>query len=175
MRSFPLVAILSTILFGAARAQEVTIPDIPAQPEDVESIDGLIAAFYDVISGPAGAPRDWGRDATLYLPGIAFTPAGVDSAGRPRAAAVAKDDWVREADPFLTQSGFVEREIHRVTKRFGNIAQVWSTYEWETADGQTGRGVNSIHLYHDGARWWITHATWDSERHDNPIPPEYLP
>lgn len=163
---------------AAARAQDlppVEIPAVPPDPADVESIEGIVAAFYETISGPVGAPRDWGRDATLYLPGIAFTPAEIGPDGRPRARTTPKDDWVQEADAFLVGSGFMERELHRETLRFGNIAQVWSTYEWETADGKRGRGINSIHLFHDGDRWWITHATWDSERPDNPIPEIYLP
>ncbi len=160
------------------RAQEppaVEIPEVPARAEDVTTIDGIIAAWYEVISGPVGAPRDWGRDATLYLPGIAFTPVEAGPDDTYFTTTVAKNDWVREADPFLVESGFVEREIHRVTHRFGGIAHVWSTYEWETAHGRSGRGINSIHLFYDGQRWWITHATWDSERPENPIPPEYLP
>jgi hypothetical protein len=173
-------ALLVFLFVGASssRAQDpspVEIPVIPADPADVASIDGIVTAFYDVISGPVGAPREWGRDETLYLPGITFTPAGIGSDGRPRARTTSKGDWVQEADAFLVGSGFVERELHRETLRFGNIAQVWSTYEWETADGKRGRGINSIHLFHDGDRWWITHATWDSERPDNPIPDPYLP
>jgi hypothetical protein len=45
-------------------------------------------------------------------------------------------------------------------------------------DGQgreLGRGVNSIQLFWDGTRWWISGVAWDDERADNPIPPELLP
>ena len=83
--------------------------------------------------------------------------------------------FVDRSDAWLVENGFVEREIHRETRRFGNMAHVWSTYEWVTEDGATGRGINGIHLYHDGSRWWITHATWDAEREGAPIPAEYLP
>ncbi len=73
--------------------------------------------------------------------------------------------------------GFFEREVHRVTKRFGNIVHVFSTYENSTtAHGPIeGRGVNSIQLFWDGSRWWIAGATWEDERPDNPIPAELLP
>lgn len=172
MRALLCTAVLVLAGAAAARAQEVAIPEVPARPEDVTTLDGIIAAFYEVISGPPGAPRDWGRDATLYLPGIAFTVSEEPGSG---PITVPKDDWVKDADPVLVELGFEEREIHRVTKQFGRVANVWSTYEWETADGRTGRGINSIQLFHDGERWYITHATWDSERPDNPIPPEYLP
>ncbi|HYX69499.1 MAG TPA: hypothetical protein VE825_10230, partial [Terriglobales bacterium] len=67
--------------------------------------------------------------------------------------------------------------IHRETRRYGNIAQVWSTYESrQKADGPViARGINSLELYWDGTRWWVASAVWDGERKDNPIPKEYLP
>jgi hypothetical protein len=174
---------VAAILFAAvpARAQEVapnavTVPEVEPLTEDVTTIDGIVAAFYEVISGPPGQPREWGRDATLYLEPMWFTIASVDpETGTPGARTISKQQFVDESDAFLVESGFEEREVHRETRRFGNIAHVWSTYEWTTADGQAGRGINGIHLFHDGTRWWITHATWDSEREDNPIPAEYLP
>lgn len=154
---------------------EVEIPEVDPLPADVSTIDGIVTAFYEVISGPAGAPRDWGRDATLYLPGITFTPATVDAGtGAPRARTVAKEAWIRAADPWLVEHGFVEREIGRSVTRFGNVAHVWSAYAWESGDGETGRGVNGLHLYWDGERWWITHATWDDERAENPIPEAWI-
>jgi hypothetical protein len=75
------------------------------------------------------------------------------------------------------RNGFFERELHRVTRRFGNVVHVFSTYEFRaTEDGPVqGRCVNSIQLFWDGNRWWIANATWDSERPDNPIPPDLLP
>lgn len=173
---------VAAILLAAlpARGQEapprVTVPQVDPRPEDVTTIDGIVAAFYEVISGPAGEPRDWGRDATLYLEPMWFTIASVDpETGTPMARTISKQQFVDESDAFLVESGFEEREIHRETRRFGNVAHVWSTYEWSTDDGRNGRGINGIHLFHDGARWWITHATWDSEREGNPIPDEFLP
>ena len=144
---------------------------VQADPADVGTIDGIVAAFYDVISGPMGEPRQWDRDATLYWPGTVFTVLA-DSAGSFQNVTPA--EFAREEDRFLVESGFVEREAHRETHTFGRVAQVWSTYEWQTADGSSGRGINGIHLFHDGERWWITHATWNNENEDRPIPPEYL-
>ena len=85
--------------------------------------------------------------------------------------------YVEGANDFFVAEGFVEKEIHRVTKRFGNFAHVFSTYEFSTS-GKTkikGRGVNGIQMFFDGARWWISAVTWDEERPDNPIPKEFLP
>lgn len=151
-------------------------PPMEARAEDVESLDGIIAAFYDVISGDAGVPRQWDRDATLYLPGITFTVVSRDpETGAVRPRTIPKQAFIDQSDPFLVREGFHEWEIHRVVTRFGAVAHAWSTYEWRMGDGRTGRGVNGIHLVHDGDRWWISHATWDQESPDNPIPELFLP
>jgi len=49
---------------------------VAANPADVESIDAIIAAAYDGISGPAGKKRDWDRERSLYLPGARLIPTG---------------------------------------------------------------------------------------------------
>jgi len=75
-------------------------------------------------------------------------------------------------------TGFFEREISRRTDCFGNICQVFSTYESRhSATDATPfqRGINSIQLLRDGNRWWIASVVWDVERADNPIPAAYLP
>ena len=45
-----------------------TVDSIPAAAADVSSIDGIVAALYDVISGPAGQSRNWDRMRTLFIP-----------------------------------------------------------------------------------------------------------
>lgn len=143
------------------------------RPEDVATIDGIITAFYDVVSGPAGAPRQWQRDSTLYIPRVRFVAMDVRG-GKPVAAVMDHAEFVAGYNRAFVDRGFFEREVRRVTKRFGNIAHVFSSYEYRmTENGPVqGRGVNSIQLYWDGVRWWIASATWDDERPDNPIPAE---
>lgn len=158
-------------------AQKVNVATIPADPKDVGTVDGMIKAFYEVISGPAGKPRDWSRDRTLYIPDMRFVSMDVDSTGKPVANIMSHQQFVERSDPGLVKNGFYEEEIHRVTRSFGNITHVFSTYTMRsTPDGKVfGRGVNSIQLFWDGKRWWIANATWDDERKDNPIPKDFLP
>ena len=151
----------------------VTAQSLAARPEDVATLDGIIKAFYDVISGPAGQPRQWQRDSTLYVPRVQFVAMGVEN-GKPTAAVMDHGQFARAYNSAFVNRGFFERETKRVANRFGNIAHVFSAYEYratETGPVQ-GRGVNSIQLYWDGTRWWIASATWDDERPDNPIPAE---
>ncbi len=149
-------------------------PAVAARPEDVATLDGIVAAFYDVICGPAGVPRQWERDATLWIPVALHTFTHPD--GRPGFSSLDREAYIRRTDPIVLD-GFFEREIHRITHRFGRLAHVLSTYEArrEENGAVVMRGVNSIQLMNDGARWWILAAAWDRESPSNPLPKEYLP
>jgi len=160
----------------AAIAQETWELSRQAAEADVATLDGIIAAFYDVVSGPAGEARDWARDSTLYLPGVRFVVISRAADGSSIARNFDHGTWASGSAASL-ENGFFEREIHRTTRRFGPMADVFSTYEWTTAEHGPvgGRGVNSIQLFHDGQRWWITGAMWANEEPGQPIPPRYLP
>jgi len=162
---------------GPKAATHVDVPNIAPRAEDVGSIDGMMKAFYEVISGPAGQPRQWSRDRSLYIEDIRFVSMSEDKAGHAHANVVSHPQYVDESNAILLKEGFYESEIHRVTQKFGNIAHVFSTYESRfKADGPViARGINSIELFYDGKRWWIASAVWDDERPGNPILPEYLP
>lgn len=54
------------------RAAHVGVGAAEALRSDVATIDGIVKAYYDVISGPAGRPRQWARDRTLYIPDVRF-------------------------------------------------------------------------------------------------------
>lgn len=157
--------------------KHVEVPTISPRAEDVATIDGIMKAFYDVISGAAGQARQWSRDRTLYIADIRFVAMSEDKAGKPVAHVVSHQQFVDASNAILVKDGFYESEIHRVTQKFGNIAHVFSTYESRnTKDGPViARGINSVELFYDGKRWWVASNTWDDERADNPIPAEYLP
>ena len=165
----------STLEFQCERdLKAVEISVIEANPQDVSTVDGIIKAFYEVISGGKGVARQWSRDRTLYTPDVRFVSMSAEN-GKIRADVMNHYRYVNNSNEFLLTQGFVEREINRVTRRFGNLAHVFSTYEWFTEDKKSsGRGVNSIELFWDGTRWWISAVTWDEERKDNPIPKEFL-
>ncbi len=172
----PMWATVPALLLAAGMRAQVPVPTVAPRAADVATMDGIIGAFYDVISGPAGQPRQWARDRTLYIAGVRFVSLDVRE-GRPVASVMDHQQFVDRTDAGFVRDGFFEREIHRVTHRFGNLAHVFSTYEMRRTPGGPvfGRGVNSIELFWDGTRWWIAAAVWDDERLDNPIPPELLP
>jgi len=146
-----------------------------AKREDVESIEGIVKALYEVVSGPAGS-RDWKRERTLLYPGARLMPTRPEGAG-----AVVDvfdcDGYIASRSPFFAANDFYEMEVAHRIERFGNIAHVWSTYEYRRAPDAAphGRGINSIQLFHDGDRWWVLSVLWDNERSGNPLPEEYQP
>ena len=173
-----LAAAALVVVPGLLRAQSPTDTTPPrANPADVASADAIIAALYDVISGPAGQARDWNRFRSLFAPGARLIPSRRPTGAAPRPVAMTPDEYAQRAAPGLTTNGFFEREIGRSMDRFGSIAQVFSAYESKRAASDPkpfARGINSIQLFDDGTRWYVVTIFWDSERPDNPIPDKYL-
>ena len=148
----------------------------PANPADVATMDSTIAALYDVISGPAGK-RDWDRFRSLFIPGARLIPTGRRPTGEVGSRVSTVDEYAQRAGAFFETAGFYEREAARKTEVFGNIAQVFSTYESRHAKDDAKpfqRGINSIQLMNDGKRWWIVTVFWQGEDEKNPLPQKYL-
>jgi hypothetical protein len=149
----------------------------PAQPQDVESLDAIIDALYDVISGPAGHKRDWDRMRSLFVPDARLIPTGPRQGGGYATRVLSVDDYIRLSGAVLERDGFFEREIGRVTERYGNVVHAFSTYDSKRAledEKPFMRGINSIQAVNDGTRWWIVTVLWEAERPDNPLPEKYL-
>ena len=157
--------------------QSAAVRTPTADPADVASIDAIIRAVYDVISGPAGQRRNWDRMRSLFVPGARLIPTGRRPDGTRRITVWTVDEYITTVGPGLERGGFFERELARRTERFGNIAHAFSTYDSRRAasDPQPfARGINSFQLWNDGARWWIVSIFWEGERPDNPIPTRYM-
>jgi hypothetical protein len=155
---------------------------LAVNPADAASIDGIIAAAYDSISGPAGRKRDWSRLRSLFIPGARLIPTAknageVNAHGEIAPQVMDIDGFIARIGDYVEKNGFFEREIARRTEQFGHIAHVWSTYESrQRADDPEPfmRGVNSIQLFYDGSRWWIVSIYWQHESTEHPIPAKYL-
>ena len=82
------------------------------------------------------------------------------------------EDFIERATGIFAKEGFYESALVSEPQRFGNMAEVLSSYESRHAPGEKPfqRGVNSFQLVYDGQRWWVLSITWDSERADNPLP-----
>lgn len=148
-----------------------TTPDYAVRSEDVSSIDGIMKAYYEVVSGPANTPRDIARDLSLHHPKAQVFPLLYNKQGKPELLVFAVKEF-HEWGKSIYDAGFYESEVKREVSQFGHSYQIWSTYETRTTpDGPVvGRGINNIQLYFDGQRFWIISETWDSERPDRAIP-----
>ena len=150
----------------------------PGRSADVSSPEALVAAVYDVISGPAGAKRDWDRFRSLFAEGARLIPTGIRPAGDFGPFVYDPDGYVRRAEPVFERTGFYEKGVASRTERFGHVAHVFSTYEarHDPADPKPFlRGINSFQLLFDGTRWWVVTIFWEAESETVKIPRDYLP
>ena len=161
----------------APQVTNITAPgdmssQVPApRADDVKTMDGLLAAIYDVISGPAGA-RDWDRFRSLFVPQARFTALNKAPDGQVSVTQVNVNGFVQMAGDAFKQQPFYENAMVNRVQSFGNVSQVFSSYESRHAKNGAPfeRGINSIQLLNDGKRWWVVSILWDVERPDNPMP-----
>ena len=171
------LSVLTTFIFVAASANNHANDSIPADPKDVSSPEALVAAVYDVISGPAGQKRNWDRMRTLFVPDARMIPTGKRPTGESIRRSLSVEEYITSSGPFLEKDGFYETEIGKRTEQYGNIVHVFSTYESKRAVSDERpfmRGINSFQLWNDGRRWWVITILWQSESKDTPIPEKYI-
>lgn len=169
-----IVLLLATV---AALATQGTERPAAARPGDVESPDALLAAVYDVISGPAGQERDWDRFRSLFAPDARLasirSQAGQDGAA---LTTMTPDEYIERSGAWLVDNGFFEVEVARKTDRFGHLVQAFSTYEGRRSPDDAEpflRGINSFQLVHDGERWWVHSILWEAAHAELAIPAAY--
>jgi hypothetical protein len=168
-------ASLALLLCSLAFAQDSKTASPAARPDDVKSVDAIVAALYDVISGPAG-DRDWARFQSLCIPDARFIRNVPDEKGQVTPAVMTLAEFQQRASQIFQKENFYERGIHSRVDQFGTIAQVFTTYESSREKGGKPfeRGINSMQFVYDGHRWWCATILWDNERPGNPIPRKYL-
>jgi hypothetical protein len=178
-RSFAALAIL-VLLSSGINAQDQTPKSAPAtppaaNPKDVDSIDHIMTAVYDVISGPPG-PRNWDRMRSLFYEGARLIPSWRDDKGNIKTRSMTPDEYAKNGAAYFDKEGFFEVAVANRIETWDHIAHVWSTYESRHAKGEKpfARGINSFQLYYDGTRWWILTIYWQGEDPSHPIPENYL-
>jgi len=161
---------------GAAGPAVVTAPMLP-----VDDIVATVHEAYRLISGPPGQPRDWDTFRRLFAPGARLSaivnqlpPDSMRAGSRPTMVIMTPEDYVTRVGPRLEQDGFFEEELHHEVHRYGNVAQVFSSYVSRLGSPDSepvDHGINSFQLVYGDNRWWIYSILWDSERRGaGPLP-----
>ena len=174
MKNFIVLFALSCLTIFTASAQSLD----EVHSDKVSSLDATLATLYEVISGEKGQERDWELFNYLFYPNAKLIPSGKNREGNYAARFMTPQEYIDSSGKWLVENGFFETEIHRTLDTFGNITQVFSTYEaFRSRADKTPfmRGINSIQLLNDGKRWWIVNIYWTQETEENPLPKQYLP
>ena len=162
------------------RMQQIDAHKTPApaaKASDVASLDAILIAVYDAISGPKGKARDWDRFRSLFAPGARLIPTDKRPTGETASRALTVEEFIASSGKFMEEQGFFERGIANHVETFAHIAHVFSVYEGrhDLKDPKPFvRGINSIQLMNDGTRWWVVTIFWQAEDPANPIPKHYL-
>ena len=146
---------------------------------DVASPESIVLAAYESIKRAPGEEFEWDRFRSLFIEDATLIP-NTEQRGGAFDVLSPQDfaDWIESVTPIgePNDKGFTESEVHHVVNRYGDIAQVFSTYQkhfWGE-DRVLGRGINSFQLVHNEGRWWIVSIIWDEESGAGPIPTDYL-
>jgi hypothetical protein len=169
-------AALACMFLLMCYSQNIVAQTVTKYGDNVTTLDGIMKAYYDVVTVKKGEKVSYERDSLLHIAGaqVGWNQQGKD--GNPHLKMVSLKEYHQMSDEYLEKNGFYEIEISRKVEKFGSVYHVWSTYETRnTSDGPIiGRGINSVELFFDGSRFWIITWVFDDERKNNPIPSEYL-
>lgn len=142
------------------------------RPADVESPEAIVTAAYESLVRKPGENFDWDRFRSLHHPAAVLLPNEEQTGGT--ALVFSVDEFIAWVDNFYAENapigseddqGFAEEAIRNDVRRYGDIAQVFSTYQkrYYGADEILGRGINSFQLVFRADRWWIVSVAWDEE------------
>ena len=138
----------------------------PALESDVSTLDGILHTLYEVLSGPAGQPRDWARYRSLFMEGARLIVVVAVAGEKPHVRQLTVEDYIRRVEPIFAVEDFWERETSRQSETLGRVAHVLSTYEslHDPNGPPFERGANSMQLFCDDSRWWLVSVMWNTSR-----------
>lgn len=176
------IVLLPGVLLGFAlavpRLHAQTAANGAAAPETAcpatATLDQLIKAIDDAVSGPADKDRACFRD--LMLPDARLMPLVKQADGTVAPRILSVDGWI-DAVRKRGSAVFYERQVKVTTETYGHLAHLWSTYETRaTPDGPAEvRGINRIQAAFDGKRWRVISILWQAETPEEKVPATYLP
>lgn len=139
--------------------------------KDVKSIEAIIDAYYEVISGSSEDPWQFERDKFLHSANAVIIR--LDDEGNAEFNSLEAEYIPMGLNP---REDLYEIELKREIRQFGNIAQVWSAFEMRTdrVTPTNNRGLNSIQLHFEKGRWYIDSWTMQMETINNTLVKDFL-
>jgi len=138
----------------------------------------VVLRLYSLLSGPADDARDWEAVRSLFVPGALLHSELALADGSRQSGKWTVGEFCEAAAAEYAENGFWEREIAARVECFGNIAQVWTTYESRVGSPDSepvGRGINAVLLLRQDGAWRIAGLVFQIERGTSGIPEDYLP
>ena len=138
---------------------------------DVTSIDAIMNAYYEVVSGASEDSWQFERDTYLHSETALITR--LDDTGKATVHSLEAEYIPLLLNP---KEDFYEKEIKRSVQTFGTMAQVWSAYEIRTSPETPSniRGLNSIQLHFENGRWFIDSWTTQLETETNRLVADFM-
>ena len=177
MRNITLSPIIVLIAFTISTTESIAQSQTDKYSQDTKSIQHLLDAYYDCISGPIGQKRDFNRLKNLFHSDALLMYSYWNKEETKASTMVFKsiDDYIEKLD-YLDKKGFYEHEISNTIDKFGSISQVFSTYRFRVEDKSVApkTGITSYQILFDGTRYWIVSMLWTFESNQYKIPKKYL-
>lgn len=163
-----LIFILASLLFSTKVLSQTLYEQYA---KDVKSIEAIINAYYEVISGSSDDPWQFERDKYLHSENAVISR--LDDNGKAEVHSLEAEYIPMGLNP---REDFYEHELKRIVSKYGDMAQVWSAFEIRTKpDIPTEiRGLNSIQLHYENGRWYIDSWTAQMESEQNPLVQNFL-
>ena len=164
----------ATTIYNEKNEQKTSITSV----NDTKSVQNILDAYYDCISGPIGEQRDFERLKNLFHPEARLIYSNwSDETGKAYLLVFKTVDEFISKLGYLDKKGFYEHEVSNITHSFSSVTQVFSTYRFRVEDKSIpdGQGITSYDIFYDGERYWILSMFWAAENQKYKIPKKYLP
>jgi hypothetical protein len=175
--------IIGILFFIVLVSTAFTFKEVNQQEEkqnytnDTKSVQNILDAYYDCISGPIGKKRDFERLKNLFHPDARLIYSNWSNETGKAYLLVFKtvDEFISKLG-YLDKKGFYEHEVSNITHSFSSVTQVFSTYRFRVEDKSipNGQGITSYDIFYDGERYWILSMFWAAENQKYKIPEKYL-
>ena len=169
-----LLSIFSLSLVWQVSGQNLDSLKQAADTNDVNTIDGIINAYHETLSGKAGS-KDWNRFRTLFLPGAQINAVNYKKDGNAKVRYGSMEEYIKNVSPFFSRNSYYEDEYDRLYEFYAHTASVVSNYYTATyfnngEDLIQGKGIAFFQLIYFKQRWWIVNVQWNTEKPGTPLP-----